>query len=156
MAYDVTQWLTEIRTLQRQVADLRRERDQANASLANWQRLYETEARQRRVEGEKLRSHIHALEAEIRHLKAAPLSAVGQPLPADLETVPLNAVELRERLQQAIAACQTLAHQLEAEQAAHARTRHTLTTALGETIDRYHPHPAGEFAQAAKTGISPS
>ena len=48
MSQDLTQWIAEVRTLQRQLADTQKERDQAYNSAANWRRHYETEARQRR------------------------------------------------------------------------------------------------------------
>ena len=63
MSQDVTQWLAEIRTLQRQLADVRQERDQAYASAANWRRLYETEARQRRTEVADFQTQLKALKA---------------------------------------------------------------------------------------------
>jgi len=48
MSQNVTQWLAEIQALKQQLADAQQEREQAYTSAANWQRLYETEAQQRR------------------------------------------------------------------------------------------------------------
>ena len=47
MSQDVAQWLGEIQSLQRQVAELKSARDVAYASADNLRSLYETEARQR-------------------------------------------------------------------------------------------------------------
>ncbi|MBD0336160.1 MAG: hypothetical protein ICV62_11780 [Cyanobacteria bacterium Co-bin13] len=135
MSYDVSQWLAEIRTLQRQLADTQKERDQAYASAANWRRLYETEARQRRTETEALRSHLQTLEAELKQSQEKPTAAD----PIYLSTGPGEAAAddtpLEAKLQKALTLCQSLTQQLKAEKDAHEQTRQSLTTALGDTFD---------------------
>ncbi|MFQ4136596.1 hypothetical protein PGN35_009770 [Nodosilinea sp. PGN35] len=127
MSQDLTQWIAEVRTLQRQLADTQKERDQAYNSAANWRRLYETEARQRREEAAEFQSQIDALQ---RRLDADP----GAVLEKDLSTV--NSLQgLQQRLDGLVQQCQDLTQQLQAEQAAHAQTRQTLTAALGDTFD---------------------
>ncbi len=127
MSQDLTQWITEVRTLQRQLADTQKERDQAYNSAANWRRLYETEARQRREEAAEFQSQIDALQ---HRLDADP----GAVLEKDLSTV--NSLQgLQQRLDGLVQQCQDLAQQLQAEQSAHAQTRQTLTAALGDTFD---------------------
>lgn len=132
MAYDVTQWLTEIRTLQRQLADALKERDQAYNSAANWRRLYETEARQRRQAVGSSSLPEPELVPELASEASQPIWPAQPPatdLPADQATL----------LQQLEDRCQALEQLLEAEKLAHARTRHTLTTALGETFETLKP-----------------
>lgn len=131
MPHDVTQWLAEIRTLQRQLADTQKERDQAYASASNWRKLYETEARQRRSETEAMRSHLKSLEADLNAARNTDPS-----LKAALEGIQGEHTEpLEAKLQEVLRLCQTLTQQLEAEKNAHALTRQTLTTALGDTFD---------------------
>lgn len=134
MSQDVTQWLAEIRTLQRQLADVRQERDQAYASAANWRRLYETEARQRRTEAADLQTQLKALRANSPTHQ--PIVPIGQPPshpPSSLST------NLQAQLEAAQQTCQDLAQKLAAEKAAHNQTRHILTTALGDTFDTLKP-----------------
>ncbi|HEY9761976.1 MAG TPA: hypothetical protein V6D07_05595 [Trichocoleus sp.] len=151
MSHDVTQWLAEIRTLQRQLADTQKERDQAYTSAANWRKLYETEARQRRAEAEAMRSQLKSLEADLKaaqnndprlNLAALEQDAYGDP-----------AESLEAKLQETVRLCQTLAQQLESEKNAHAMTRQTLTTALGDTFDMLKPEQGS--STLLKVGQSP-
>lgn len=155
MAYDVTQWLTEIRTLQRQLADTQKERDQAYASAANWRRLYETEARQRRTETEELKTHLQSLEAELSyHRNGHPATEVEAHSGLEGSHPSGDAMEvLQIRLSETLALCQELTRRLEAEQAAHALTRQTLTTALGDAFDALKPeHPAATSTKVPHAG----
>jgi hypothetical protein len=138
MAHDVSQWLAEIRTLQRQLADTQKERDQAYASAANWRRLYETEARQRRSEAEMLRSQL----AETPQPSAEAAAATSASAP------------LSERLAELLQLCQTLTQQLEAEKAAHDQTRQNLTTALGDTFDMLKPESPGVIVKSGSPEAS--
>lgn len=133
MSQDVSQWLAEIRTLQRQLADTRKERDQAFASAANWRRLYETEARQRRQEAVEMRSQIQAQQ--------------NQPPKTDARSAQL--APLQTQLHAALERCQELTQHLEAERQAHAHTRQTLTTALGEAFDTLKPKTITSRSQPA-------
>lgn len=126
MSQDLTQWITEVRTLQRQLADTQKDRDQAYNSAANWRRLYETEARQRREETAEFQSQLEALQQQ---LAASPVTEAS-----DLTGV--NSLQdLQQHLNGLVQRCQELTQRLEAEQQAHAKTRQTLTSALGDTFD---------------------
>ncbi|HSM84028.1 MAG TPA: DUF2408 domain-containing protein [Nodosilinea sp.] len=127
MSQDLTQWIAEVRTLQRQLADTQQDRDQAYNSAANWRRLYETEARQRREDAAALQTQIDALE---QRLAAEPGAVFEQ----ELATV-TSLKSLQQRLDGLVQRCQDLTERLQAEQAAHAQTRQTLTSALGDTFD---------------------
>ncbi|MBE9181668.1 hypothetical protein IQ268_24185 [Oculatella sp. LEGE 06141] len=139
MTNDVRQWLTEIKTLQQKLAEARQERDEAYASASNWRNLYETEAKQRRVEANLARQTIDALKATVQQLQAPLLddddsmnlsAAVQQDL-AHVQTVE----ELKERLIKTVMECDRLTQALKIEQTNHAQTRQGLTTALGDTMD---------------------
>ncbi|MGB3199786.1 MAG: DUF2408 domain-containing protein [Nodosilinea sp.] len=126
MSQDLTQWMMEVRTLQRQLADTQKDRDQAYNSAANWRRLYETEARQRREETAEFQSQLEALQQQ---LAASPATEAS-----DLSRV--NSLQgLQQHLDGLVQRCQELTERLEAEREAHAQTRQTLTAALGDTFD---------------------
>ena len=127
MSQDLTQWIAEVRTLQRQLADTQKERDQAYNSAANWRRLYETEARQRREEAAEFQTSAESLQQQ---LSRSPGENLGQELAAS------DSLQgLQQRLDSLVQRCQELTQRLQAEQAAHAQTRQTLTMALGDTFD---------------------
>ena len=139
MTHDVSQWLTEIKTLRQQLADAQQEREQAYASAANWQRLYETEAQQRRHEVALMRQTIAELKEELQQLKgSAPTAGIA---PTEVATIQAEVeklqtiAELQEALIAALAERDRLTQALKTEQANHAQTRKGLTTALGDAID---------------------
>ncbi len=133
MSQDLTQWIAEVRTLQRQLADTRHERDQAHNSAANWRRLYENEARQRRQEAEQYQAQMadmaqRLLDQQQAHREAQTfVEGLGQ-------ANSLN--DLQTQLTALVQRCQRLTDSLEAERLAHAHTRQSLTAALGDTFDR--------------------
>jgi chromosome segregation ATPase len=132
MTQDVTQWIAEVRTLQRQLADTRKERDQAYNSAANWRRLYDNEARQRRQETEQFQTQIESLQQLLQQQTQAESDRHTQL--QGLETAPsLNT--LQDQLDALVSQCHSLTQQLDAERQAHAQTRQTLTAALGDTFD---------------------
>lgn len=139
MSQDVTQWITEVRTLQRQLADTRKERDQAYNSAANWRRLYEIEARQRREDDDQWRNQTDALQGQLQEQVTA--SADNAELTHALDSDD-SLDSLQERLEALVNRCQELSQRLQAEQQAHAQTRQSLTAALGDTFDALRPEKA--------------
>lgn len=137
MSNDVTQWLAEIKRLQQQLAQTQQERDGAYESATNWRKLYETEAQQRRSETGLYQQKIEALMVQIQQLRGLP--AVGGEL-ANAEMLRevdqlTNDADLKQRLREALQQRDQLAQALKEEQANHAQTRKSLTTALGDTVD---------------------
>ncbi|XGV95821.1 MAG: hypothetical protein ACAF41_24150 [Leptolyngbya sp. BL-A-14] len=139
MTNDVSQWLTEIKTLRQQLADAQQEREQAYTSAANWQRLYETEAQQRRQEAARTRQTIADLKQELQQLKGtSPLEGgiLSDAVTIRTEVEKLQTVAaLQQKLLEALTERDRLAQALKLEQANHAQTRQGLTTALGDAID---------------------
>jgi hypothetical protein len=138
MSQDVRQWLVEIKALQQKLTEISQERDQAYASAANWRRLYETEAQQRRTESRLAQHQMELLKAELEQLKRLPQPEVSDgitrsAIEEQLEQLQ-NPSELKENLARALMECDRLAQSLKAEQADHAQTRRSLTTALGDTV----------------------
>jgi len=147
MNSDTLQWLAEIQALQQQVMALQQERDEITATAHRWQKLYETEAQQRRSDAAAAQATIAQLQAELAARSplrdpdagwASPELAEQQArcdriqtLPeaqAELHTLLLTCATLQHRVTQ-------LSHALATEQVAHQQTRKTLTIALGDTID---------------------
>jgi predicted RNase H-like nuclease (RuvC/YqgF family) len=139
MTHDVSQWLTEIKTLRQQLVDAQQDREQAYSSAANWQRLYETEAQQRRTEANLARQTIAELKQEIQQLKglasvAAAQAADSTAIRAEVEKLQTIA-ELQDKLIESLVVRDQLTQALQTEQTNHAQTRQGLTTALGDAID---------------------
>ncbi len=140
MSQDVTQWLAEIKLLKQQLADAQQEREQAYVSAANWQRLYETEAQQRRTEANLAKQTIADLKQQLQQLQgnitlgtASPDAlAAAQSKISQLQTPDA----LREKLVEVMAERDRLLQELKTEQSNHAQTRKGLTTALGDAIDQ--------------------
>ncbi|MDX2098112.1 MAG: hypothetical protein SFW36_10080 [Leptolyngbyaceae cyanobacterium bins.59] len=138
MTQDVTQWLAEIKSLQQQLAQAQQERNEAYASAANWRKLYETEAQQRRTDALLNQERLTSLELEISRLKgsgAKPPSATfdGGTAASEIEQLPPE--ELKARLLKILTERDQLTEELKVERKAHLQTRKSLTTALGDTVD---------------------
>lgn len=139
MTQNVTQWLEEIKTLKQQLAEAHREREELFESATNWQRLYETEAQQRRVEASLAKQTIEALQQEIQRLRGGSTSEINPStdlgsIQASVDTL-TSEVELKSHLIQALVECDRLSKALQTEQENHIQTRKSLTTALGDAID---------------------
>ncbi len=156
MTNEVSQWLAEIKTLQRQLAEARSERDQAYASAANWRKLYESEAQQRRESAAQSQMRIQALTQTLNSYQGDGTDE------ADLQGV-LDRVsqidgmeELRAQLVESLKLCDQLSRHLKHEQASHEQTRQSLTTALGDAIDLLAKDqaPTGTTAPAPDTASS--
>ncbi len=141
MTQNVTQWLDEIKLLKQQLADAHQEREAAYSSMANWQRLYETEAQQRRVEANLARQNQEALQQEVQQLKGKAVFPAADPTEVSRFQAEVDRLqtteELRSRLLQVLIECDRLTQAIDTEQANHVQTRKSLTTALGDAIDAF-------------------
>lgn len=144
---DVVQWLTEIRTLKQQLAEIRQERDEAVAREANWRKLYSTEAQQRRSENKLAQEEIKSLKDQLQQQRLAPMAvAQTSTSPGKLteDLTQLNSIEaLKAKLQAVIQERDQLRQlrdraleALQAEQDNHAQTRKSLTAVISDTIDQ--------------------
>jgi hypothetical protein len=101
----------------------------AQDEAQKWRRRYEVEAQQRRKEHAIAQETIKKLRAEVQQLCQLKPSAISSsPSSSALSVQALEAE--RDRLAQALAE----------EQAAHARTRDNLISALSDAIDNGRPH----------------
>ena len=136
MSQDLTQWIAEVRTLQCQLADARRERDQAHNSAANWRRLYENEARQRRQDAEQYQAEIAQINQRLLEQQRA--QAEAQHLVTEMEQAD-SLSGLQDQLSALVQRCQRLTQSLDAERHSHQSTRQALTAALSDTFDILKP-----------------
>ena len=150
MTEDVRQWLAQIKALQQQLSQVQQQRDEADASAANWCRLYETEAQQRRTDAHLARQTIEQLQAQIQQLQdgATPVGnqRVISPSESDIESeveqletgtqLKQKLVEVLLERDRATREVVRLQQALKVEQENHTQTRKSLTSALGDAIDR--------------------
>ena len=136
MTQEVTQWIAEVRSLQRQVAELQQARDQAYASSDNLRRLYEAEAQQRRRDVAIYTEKIKQLHQALAAFQLPPVESAGQ-LAEEIENIRSNrsVAQLQTQLIATTKQCEQLKAMLEAEQSDHAQTRQSLTTALGDAVN---------------------
>lgn len=148
--------LLTVEQLQQELANVRQERDQARWEAANWRKRFETEAQQRRDQSVKAEQEIAALQTQLERLQSPLDPATIHPeLLQSLQTEVVahtDIQDLRSRLLAALVDRQQLLQALTAEQKDHAKTRHSLTNALGDAIEalsRYrqqgHPQPNRQF-----------
>lgn len=143
MTQDVRQWLAEIKKLQQKLLEVQQERDEAYTGAANWRKLYETEAQQRRTEANLARQSLETLKAELQALRSIPQPStahhtedgVAQHAELQQQLAQLTPADLQYRLAEALLECDRLTNLLKEEQEKHGQTRKGLTTALGDTVD---------------------
>ena len=133
---NVSQWLVEIQSLQRQIAELKAERSQAYASVDNWRNAYDAEAQQRRRDTEMYQTKISQLEQTLTEMQAAE-QATGGVSAAEVSKIQGNQSvgELQTQLIAAKRECERFKSLLQTEQAEHLNTRESLTAALGDAVD---------------------
>ncbi|MEC4815561.1 MAG: hypothetical protein SAK29_20140 [Scytonema sp. PMC 1069.18] len=141
MAEELTaQWLAEIKALKQQVAELQSERDTGWESAEKWRKLYNTEAEQRRTDALMAQQTIASLKAQIQQIKGIAEARLDDPTAAvviEQEVKQIESLEeLKAKLVAAIKERDRLQQALKTEQDNHAQTRKSLTTALGDAIDR--------------------
>jgi DNA-binding helix-hairpin-helix protein with protein kinase domain len=140
MSYEVTQWLAEIKALKEQIAELQKDRDAAWESAETWRQLYNTEAQQRREEAKHSQDTIASLKTEIQHrddLPSLPYTDEVYEATVHHEMEELESLEeLKAKLLAVLNERDRLLLALQTEQHNHAQTRRSLTTALGDAIDR--------------------
>lgn len=135
-----SQWLTEIKTLKEQVAKLQAERDAGWQSAEKWRKLYSTEAEQRRTDAQMAQQAVASLKAQIQQLKGIEEARLDDPtattaIQQQVEQIK-SVEELKTKLIAVMKESERLQQALKTEQDNHAQTRKSLTTALGDAIDR--------------------
>ncbi len=155
-APNIVKWLAEIQSLQRQVAELKQERDSAYASADNLRGLYDSEAQQRQRDAVASQRQIEHLQKELEAYQSPPETA--DRLSAEITSIQSNrSVEhLQAQLVSAKKQCAQLKAMLQAEQKEHAQTRESLTAALGDAVDLLAKERPGANQSSAKDNITPA
>jgi hypothetical protein len=166
MAQDVTQWLAEIKALQQKLDVVTKERDEAYVSSSRWRSLYEAEAKYRRAEAIQAQKTIAYLNTQCNLLEDANRQNT-QTSAASKQRVDISAINqvadgrvsqtLQAQLANALAECDRLSKALQAEKSNHEKTRKSLTSALGDTVERLTKERASrelssERALTSRTG----
>lgn len=135
-APDVVKWLAEIQALQRQVAELKQERDLAYASTDNLRGLYESEAKQRQRDATSYQRQTEQLQKELEAYQS-PQAETSDRLSAEITSIQGNrsVEDLQAQLISAKKQCEQLKAMLQEEQTEHTQTRESLTAALGDAVD---------------------
>ncbi|GAA6615899.1 hypothetical protein [Scytonema sp. NUACC26] len=134
------QWLAEIKALKQQIAELQGERDTAWQSAEKWRKLYNTEAEQRRSDAQMAQQTIESLKKQIEQIKGIEAELLDDPTTTTAIQQEVEQIESVEELKTQLIAVtkerDRILQALKTEQDNHAQTRKSLTTALGDAIDR--------------------
>jgi len=136
IAPDIAGWLAEIQSLQHKVAELQQERSRAYASADNLRKLYESEAVQRQRDTAAAQQKIEQLQHRLAEFQSSD-SQEGGKLSAEIASIEGNrsVEQLQAQLVAAKRQSEQLKTRLQEEQAEHAKTRESLTAALGDAVD---------------------
>ena len=156
MSHDVKQWLTEIKQLKQQLADIISDRDAAYESAANWRQLYTNEAQQRRTETKLAQQQIESLKAQIQHSNGESSRTQAEDSEGDAGIEQeisqlMTAEELRAKLKEILVERDRLIEALKTEQANHSQTRKSLTAVIGDTIDQLNKERSNQQSKPEST-----
>jgi chromosome segregation ATPase len=141
MSSDISYWLAEVESLQRQLRETQQQRDEAYQESYNWRQRYETEALQRRRETQGWQADLKTLKETIAQLQsqadlAAAEGSSGTGLPAEWLQDRISVAELQQQLQMLWQERDRYRQALAEERRAHGQTRQNLTLALGDAVDQ--------------------
>ncbi|MEY2977532.1 MAG: hypothetical protein ACO3NK_01680 [Prochlorotrichaceae cyanobacterium] len=140
MSSDISYWLAEVESLQKELQEAQKQRDQAYQDSYNWRQRYETEALQRRREIQQLQTEIQTLKKTIAQLQTqADLAPTDEPiaeLPPEWLADSISISDLQEQLQSLWQERDRYRKALGEERRAHGQTRQNLTLALGDAVDQ--------------------
>ena len=148
----------QIKILQQQLIQAEQERDRAYGREANWHKLYETEARQRRQEAQLAQETIGELKGKIQELQGhlpddSPMAEEAichDAIAQQIEQLQIPA-ELKQKLLDALGERDRLALALQAEKEQHARTKQSLTSALVDAIEQLNKNRVQKQATSERT-----
>jgi chromosome segregation ATPase len=134
------QWLAEIKALKQQIVELQVERDAGWQSAEKWRKLYSTEAEQRRSDAQMAQQTVDSLKKQIQLFKGLEAELLDDPtattaIQQEVEQIK-SVEELKTQLIAVIKERDRVLQALKTEQENHSQTRKSLTTALGDAIDR--------------------
>lgn len=141
MSSDISYWLAEVESLQKQLRETQQQRNEAYQESYNWRQRYETEALQRRRETQSWQTEVKTLKETIAHLQAqvnlaASEGISGTDLPPEWLQDGVSVTELQQQLQTLWQERDRYRQALGEERRAHGQTRQNLTLALGDAVDQ--------------------
>ncbi|NER30552.1 MAG: hypothetical protein F6J89_23775, partial [Symploca sp. SIO1C4] len=113
----------------------------SDESAANWRRLYNTEAQQRRTQMRLAQQQIETLQTKIQQLQGGKTQLLSDDSEAssaiEQEVTQIASTEkLRAKLIEVMLERESLIKALKTEQDQHAETRKNLTAVIGDTIEQ--------------------
>lgn len=140
MSADISYWLAEVESLQKQLRETQQQRDEAYQDSYNWRQRYETEALHRRRETQSWQAEVKTLKETIAQLQAqselVPEQISGDSLPDQWLQQGIGVTELQQQLKILWQERDRYRTALGEERRAHGQTRQNLTLALGDAVDQ--------------------
>ena len=136
MNQDISYWLGEVQSLQKRLATVCEERDEAHQEASSWRSRYDAEAKLRQSESQILQQKVAQLTQELNQFR----SGVSDETAAAEIEADLKAITTPEQLQATLRDLLLERHQLrldlQNEREAHINTRESLSIALGDAVDQ--------------------
>ncbi len=136
MNQDISYWLGEVQSLQKRLATVCEERDEAHQEASSWRSRYDAEAKLRQSESQILQQKVAQLTQELSQFR----SGVSDETAAAEIEADLKAITTPEQLQATLRDLLLERHQLrlnlQNEREAHINTRESLSIALGDAVDQ--------------------
>jgi formate-dependent nitrite reductase cytochrome c552 subunit len=136
MNQDISYWLGEVQSLQKRLATVCEERDEAHQEASSWRSRYEAETKLRQSESQILQQKVAQLTQELTQFR----SGVSDETAAAEIEADLKAITTPEQLQATLRDLLLERHQLrlnlQNEREAHINTRESLSIALGDAVDQ--------------------
>jgi formate-dependent nitrite reductase cytochrome c552 subunit len=136
MNQDISYWLGEVQSLQKRLATVCEERDDAHQEASSWRSRYEAETKLRQSESQILQQKVAQLTQELTQFR----SGVSDETAAAEIEADLKAITTPEQLQATLRDLLLERHQLrlnlQNEREAHINTRESLSIALGDAVDQ--------------------
>jgi hypothetical protein len=136
MNQDISYWLGEVQSLQKRLATVCEERDEAHQEASSWRSRYDAEAKLRQSESQILQQKVAQLTQELTQFR----SGVSDETAAAEIEADLKAITTPDQLQATLRDLLLERHQLrlslQNEREAHVNTRESLSIALGDAVDQ--------------------
>jgi hypothetical protein len=136
MNQDISYWLGEVQSLQKRLATVCEERDEAHQEASSWRSRYDAETKLRQSESQILQQKVAQLTQDLTQFR----SGVSDETAAAEIEADLKAITTPEQLQATLRDLLLERHQLrlnlQNEREAHVNTRESLSIALGDAVDQ--------------------
>jgi hypothetical protein len=136
MNQDISYWLGEVQSLQKRLATVCEERDEAHQEASSWRSRYEAETKLRQSESQILQQKVAQLTQELTQFRSGVSDeAAAAEIEADLKAI-TTPEQLQGTLRDLLLERHQLRLNLQNEREAHVNTRESLSIALGDAVDQ--------------------